>query len=147
MTPLTHTVRFVHDEQAHGAREQPVEELAVLEAFRSEIENLPFAVEHLSRRLARFTRREMRVHRERRHAMRLELVLLVLHQRDERTHDDREAGQQQSGKLIDDGLATSGGHHDERVATAEHRAYRLPLTTAKICMPEALAKRGARAGL
>ena len=62
MTPLAYAMRFVHHEQAHRPREQPVEELAVLEAFRSEIENVTFAFEHLSRRLACFKCGEMRMH-------------------------------------------------------------------------------------
>jgi hypothetical protein len=46
---------------------------------------------------ARLARAEVRVHRERVDALRLQLVLLVLHERDERAHHDREARQHERG--------------------------------------------------
>ena len=144
MTPLAHAVRLVHHEKAHGAREEVVEEVAVLESLRREIENLALALEDPPRGLSRLTRREMRVHGECVHAVRLQLVLLVLHQRDERAHDDRQPLQHQGRQLVDDRLAASRGHDDERVATAEDGANGLPLPTTKIGMPEAIAERGDR---
>ena len=59
VSPLTDAMRFVHDKETHVAREQPIEELAVLEAFGCEIENLAFTVLYLSRGLARLGRVEM----------------------------------------------------------------------------------------
>jgi hypothetical protein len=88
------------------------------------------------------------VHGERVDAMRLELVLLVLHQGDERTHDDSEPGEEQGGELVDDRLPAAGGHDDERVAALEHGPNRLPLPGAEILMTESLAQHstGARLG-
>ena len=102
VSPLAHAVCLVDDEQAHRAREQPIEEVAVLEPLGREVEDLALALLDLARRLARLARGEMRVHGERVHAVRVQLVLLVLHQRDERADDDGEPGKQQRGELIDD---------------------------------------------
>jgi hypothetical protein len=115
--PLTHAVRLVHDEQAHLAREQPLEEFSILEALRSQVQDLSLPLHHPLVRLARFGSGEVRVHGQRIHPLRGELVLLVLHQRDERTHDDRQPGQQESGKLIDDRLSTPRRHDHQRVTS------------------------------
>ena len=139
VAPLADAVRFVDDEQAHRAREQALEEVAVLEALGREVEDLALAVLDLPARLARLARRQMRVHRERVDAVRGELVLLVLHQRDERTDDDREAREHQRGQLIDERLAAARRHDDERVAPGEHGVDRLPLAFLEILMAKALA--------
>ena len=102
VSPLAHAVRLVDDEEADLAREQPLEEVAILEALRREIEDLALAIFHALLRVARLGGGEMRVHRERIDAVRGELVLLVLHERDERADDDRQPGKHQRGKLIDD---------------------------------------------
>ena len=116
VAPLAHAVRFVDDEQAHGAREQPLEEVTILESLGREIENLSAAFADTLGELARLDVGEMRVHRERVDAVRRELVLLVLHQRDQRAHDDSEAGKHQRRQLIDERLAAARRHDDERVA-------------------------------
>ena len=79
------------------------------------------------------------MHGERVDAMRVQLVLLVLHQRDERADDDGEARERQRGELVDDRLAAAGGHDDEGVAAGEHGAHRLPLAPTKIRMTKAVA--------
>ena len=63
MTPLAHAVGFVDDEAGYWAREQVLEESAVLEALRGEIEDLAVAFLDKSMRLPGFRCREMRVHR------------------------------------------------------------------------------------
>ena len=76
-----------------------------------------------------------------------ELVLLVLHQGDERADDDGQPGQEQRGQLIDDRFSASRRHHDEGVVSSEHGSDRLPLTGAKIGMAKALVEDSASAGL
>jgi hypothetical protein len=102
VSPLTDAVRFIHDEERHAPREQALEEIAVLEPFRREVENLAFTVLDLARRLARFGGVEMRVHGERVDPRGGQLVLLVLHQCDEGAHHHREPLQHQRGKLVND---------------------------------------------
>ncbi len=147
VSPLAHAVRFVDDEQADLAREQPVEEVAVLEALGREVEDLALAVQDLPRGFTRLRRVEMRVHGERVDAVRGELVLLVLHERDERAHDDRQARQHQRGKLVNERLAAAGRHDDERVRSTEHGADRLPLSRLKVRVTEPFCHDGARLSL
>ena len=136
--PLAHAVRLVDDEEADLAREQALEKIAILEALRREIEDLAGAVFHFLLRVARLRRGEMRVHCERIDAVRGELVLLVLHERDERADDHRQPGEHERGKLVDERLAAAGGHDDERIAACEQRLDRLPLSFLKILVPEPL---------
>jgi hypothetical protein len=95
-------VCFIDDEQADGAREQSFEELTVLEAFGSEIENLPLSVLDLSMSLTGFRAGEMRMHRDSVDAVRGELVVLVLHECDQWAHHDGEPRQQHCGELVDE---------------------------------------------
>jgi hypothetical protein len=53
-------------------------------------------------RFAALERREMRVHRNCIHSLCGKLVLLILHQGDERADDDGQAGQKESWKLVDE---------------------------------------------
>ena len=65
--PLAHAVRLVDDEQADGAREQPLEEVAVLEPLGREVEDLALALGDLPVRLARLAgRRDASASRARR---------------------------------------------------------------------------------
>jgi hypothetical protein len=94
VSPLTDAVGLVDDEHADGPRQQPLEEIAVLEALGGEIQDLTLATFHLLVQLARFRRRQVRVHRQRVDANGVHLVQLVLHQGDEGTDDDRQAREQ-----------------------------------------------------
>ena len=47
-------------------------------------------------------------------------VHLILHQRDERRDDDRDAVTQQGGDLVAQRLAAAGGHDHQGVAVAGH---------------------------
>src|ERR1700686_2109646 len=100
MSPLTHAVRLIDDEETDRAREKVLEKSAVLETLGSEVKHFSLALGNLAVHLARLGGGEVRMHRDGAHALRGELVVLVLHEGDERTDDDRETGQQQSGQLV-----------------------------------------------
>src|SRR2546423_13278084 len=78
------------------------------------------------------------MHRHRIHALRRELVVLILHQRDEWTDDDRKPRKNPRRQLVDNRLPAAGGHHDERITSLENRFCRLPLAGSEIGMTEAL---------
>ena len=80
------------------------------------------------------------MHRYRADALRRQFVVLVLHQGDERAHDDRESGQNKGWKLIDERFAASRRHHYQCVLPGENSFKRLPLTRTKIVMPKAVVK-------
>ena len=86
------------------------------------------------------------MHRDRVDAVRDELVLLVLHQRDERADHDREPGEHQRGELVDERLAAPRGHHDDGVAPVEEGLDRLPLPFLEIGVAEAVAEQHDCAG-
>jgi hypothetical protein len=136
--PLAHAVRLVDDEQADLPREQRLEEVAVLEALGRDVQDVAPAAGERGLRVARLPRREVRVHGEHVDALRDELVLLVLHQRDERADDDRESGEHERRELIDQRLPAAGRHHDERVAPAEDVLDRLELPVLEVVEAEAL---------
>ena len=88
----------------------------------------------------------MRVHGERVDAVRGELVLLVLHQRDERTDDDGQPGKHQRGQLVDERFAAARRHDDERVVSVEDGVDRFPLAFLEILMAEAIDENAPRFG-
>src|SRR5690348_7151612 len=80
----------------------------------------------------------MRVHRHCIDAARGELVLLVLHERDEWTDNKGQAFHHQRRQLIDEGFAAAGGHDNQRIMAFENCLDRLPLSFLKLTMAEAL---------
>src|ERR1700680_1043912 len=115
-----------------------LEERAVLEALGREVEHFSLALGDLAVHLSCLRGREMRMHRDGAHALGGELVVLVLHQGDERTDDDRETGQQQRRELVNDGFPAPGRHHYQRVFARENGIERLPLARSEILMPKAV---------
>ena len=95
VAPLRHAVRFVHDEARNGQLAQHAAEEVGREALGRDVEQAqlpqPRRAQHVAARVAR----ELRVERRRPDAAAIELVDLILHQRDERRHDERDAGQQE----------------------------------------------------
>lgn len=132
MTPLTDAVGFVDYEETDWAGEEVLEESAVFESFRSQIEDLSDSFRNKSMGFAGLRCRQMRMHRYGADALRRELVMLVLHQCDQRAHYDGESREQESGQLINHGFAAAGGHDYEGIFAAQYRIERLPLARTKI---------------
>jgi hypothetical protein len=81
--------------------------------------------------VARRLERQQRVQRRRPDAAPRQVINLILHQRDERRHHDRDARQQHRGQLEAERLAGSGRHHREHVAAVQHGAHERLLAGAK----------------
>ena len=96
---------------------------------------------------ARFAGGEMRVHRDRIDALCFELVLLILHESDQRAHDDSQSWQRKRGKLVDERLAAAGGHHDKCIASIQEGFDWLPLPLPEILMAKALTQQSESFGL
>src|SRR5689334_5695455 len=79
--------------------------------------------------------------------LRRHLVLLVLHQCNERTHHNCQAWGCESSELINERFSTAGWHDDECVSALEQRLDRLPLSFTEIIMAEAFTQQGANACL
>src|SRR5258705_6193253 len=94
-----------------------------------------------SRVVAAAVARQHRMQRGRRNTATIELVYLILHQRDERRHDERRSPQHDRLQLIAERLARSGGHHGEHITTAEHGGHQLLLPRSKCLVAEMLLER------
>lgn len=80
------------------------------------------------------------MHGESINALSRQLILLVLHQCDEGADDDRQAIEHESRQLVDERLAASRRHHDERVAALQEGIDGLPLPPQKGFMSEPTAE-------
>ena len=74
---------------------------------------------------------ERGIEKRRRHAARLELIDLILHERDQRRDDDREAVAHERGELETKRLATTGGQQREHILAGESRLANLALERAE----------------
>jgi hypothetical protein len=138
VAPLAHAVRLVDDEQRHLAVQQHLEELAVAKALGRHVQDLAPAALHRLFRLPLLPRRLAGVDGPRVHPQLVELVRLVLHQRDERRHHDGQPRQQQRRQLVDERLPRPGRQHDQRVAPRQRGADGLLLSRAELVQREVL---------
>ena len=61
---------------------------------------------------------------------------LILHQRNERRHDERESRQQRGRQLIAERFPLAGRHDRQRIPTGQHRPDHVLLTRSKRGKPE-----------
>jgi hypothetical protein len=127
VAPVADAVRFVDDERREPRREELGEETLHHQALRRDEDELQLPVAQRLAHLAAL----VAVLRARQHrrvdAARDQAVDLVLHERDQRTHDGRQTRSQERGRLVAQALAGSRREHDERVAALERGEHRLRL--------------------
>jgi len=87
-----------------------------------------------------FLRRQRTVQEKGRDPGGAQLFHLVLHQRDERRHDQSQPGQNESRSLKAERLPTAGGKDDERVAAGKGTLHRLALEREKAGVAPMLAQ-------
>jgi len=138
VAPLADAVRLIDNEEADRAGEEVLEERAILESLRREVQDLALTPGDLPVYFATLGSREVRMHRHGADALRGELVVLVFHQGDERTHHDRKARQENSRKLIDERLSAPRRHYDQRVLAGQHGVERVPLAAPEILVAKSL---------
>ena len=117
MAPLADAMRLIDGEERHADILQPLCRAAEVEALGGHVQHLHLAPRHAAHALRHFAGRQRAVDEGGGNAARREGVHLVLHERDERAHDDGDARQQECGHLVAHRLAAAGRQHDERVAT------------------------------
>src|SRR6185503_11022097 len=127
VAPLRDAMRLVDDEEVDRVLLQLVDERRVLELLGRGEDEVRVALLDAAQGLAPLARRQRAVHGGRVDAAVLELVGLVLHERDERRHDDRGAAHLQRRQLIAERLAGARRHDGERVAPGEHALDHLAL--------------------
>src|ERR1044071_1167498 len=70
-----------------------------------------------------------------------ERVYLILHERDQRRHYQRDAVENHRGQLVAQRLATAGRHHDDGIFAFQDRADYFALAFAEILAAEVFLKR------
>jgi hypothetical protein len=118
--PLRDAVRLVDRDQRHPHVAEEVPEPA-LEPLGRDVDELVLAGAQASQALAPRVPVEARVEHRRAEAGALERVDLILHERDERAHDERRAVEDARGDLIGERLPRARRHDADAVAAAEDR--------------------------
>ncbi len=100
VAPLRDAVGLVDDEQRDPHAAEPLAEARLAEPLGRHVGDARHAGGQARERGRLVARRERRVEAQHLHAEQVELVVLILHQRDQRRHDKRDAGQLERGELI-----------------------------------------------
>jgi hypothetical protein len=134
-------MRFVDDEQRHAMRPQRAEELRLREPFGRDEQHRAASRRDALQRGRLFARRNGAVELIDGDAGIGETLGLVLHQGDERRHDQREPVQMQRGQLVAQRLAGACGHQRERIDAGQHAPDDVLLAFAQALDAEDLAQR------
>ena len=141
VAPLRHAVRFVDDEPRDRHVAQGADEVRRGEALRRDVQQPARRPHAPSVDLAACVRRQHRVERRGPETATVQLVHLILHQRDERRHDERRPGQQQRRQLKAERLAGAGRHHRQQIVAVENSLDELLLSVAESAVAEKPVKR------
>jgi hypothetical protein len=130
-------VRLVDREQRDFRLAKLCKEALVVEAFRRDVQQLQAPVAQSVGDGARLIRVEARVEPRRVDALAREQVDLILHQRDQRRHDDRHAVEHQRRQLVAEALPAAGRKDGQRGAAGEQRLDDLLLAGSELCVAKA----------
>ena len=108
-------MRFVDcdDRERHFAQQRL--RFLLEQPFRREVEQLEAAVAQVRNDVALLGAAQRRVQERRRHTCFAQRTDLILHERDQRRHDDADAIAHERGYLIAQGLAAARRHQYERI--------------------------------
>ena len=120
VAPLRDAMRFVDGEEGDADPVQQLEGAFPHQALRRDVEQVERSRAGIGLDCPDFGEGECRVEIRGTHSRLQQGVHLVLHQRDERRDDDRDAVTQQGGNLVAQRLAAAGGHDHQGVAAAGH---------------------------
>ena len=144
VSPFAYAMRLVDGQQRHAHVLEPLGRTAEVKSLRRHVEHLDLAAHDARHPLCDFGGGQGAVQERGGDAAGGEGVNLVLHQRNQRAHDYREARQDERRHLIADGLAPAGRKDNERIATSEHRGDRALLSGTKVGKAETGAEDVAR---
>jgi hypothetical protein len=143
VAPLRHAVRLVDREERDLRAVEELERARHQQALGRDVQEVELAARERALDVRRLARVERGVEEGRAHAELPQRRDLVLHQRDQRRHDDRAALAQQRRHLVAQALAGAGRHQHQRVAAGgDVRDDRL-LRVAEGGVPEDARERGA----
>ena len=140
VAPLRDAVRFVDGEQRDVDRGDRALEGAIAESFGCDVDELVVSRAQPVETAPLLLVRDRAVDEGDGDAAQSERVDLILHQRDERGHDHRRPGKDQSGDLVTERLAAARRHDDEAVLPVGDRPERSRLTVTKVVEAEGVSK-------
>ena len=121
VAPLRNAVRLVHGQQRHLHPLHPQAESLGDEPLRSHVEELHVAVDAVVERDVDLPGRQARMHRHGGDPPGAQPVDLILHQGDQRRHDDAQPFARQGRHLVRERFSAAGGHQRERIAPGQDR--------------------------
>ena len=124
VTPLRDAVRLVDHEQRDADLRQVIAEPRFAEPLGRDVRDARAILREPRQRRLLVARRQRRVEPQHFDVELGELVVLILHQRDQRRHHERHAIELERGQLVAQRLARTGRHDRERVDAGEHVANR-----------------------
>jgi hypothetical protein len=140
VAPLRHAMCLVDHEPCDLQRAEHVCEGCRRKSFRGHIQQAKI-VDRSGQHLLTTPHRQHGVQRASTNPPPIQLVDLILHQRNQRRHDQRDAGQQEGRQLESERLPGSGGHDRQNVMPVHHGTNDVFLTRTKRRMPELTMKR------
>jgi hypothetical protein len=120
VAPLGDAVRFVNDDQVNLDPFQGADEPRVGEPLGGRQQKLRRRARQGRQRVGSFAGRQGAIELRRPHPQLVQLVDLVLHERDQGRHHDGHSGQVQGGQLVAQRLARAGRHDRKCVATVHN---------------------------
>jgi hypothetical protein len=124
-------MRFIDHETRNRDVLECANEIVGRESFRRHVEQLALARSRLLERVAAGVARQGRMQRRSADPAAIQLIDLVLHQRDERRDDERRAREQERRELESQRLAGPGRHHGQEILSRQDRLDELLLSVAK----------------
>ncbi len=140
VAPLRHAVRLVDGEQGDAGAADEIEAARRRQALGGDVEEVELACEQGELGGARGLRIEGRIEERGAHAELRKCGNLVLHERNERRHDDPGARPHERRDLVAKRLARASGHEHQRVAARDHVIDDGGLGVAKLGIAERVAK-------
>ena len=119
VAPFRDAMRLVDRQAVQIGGFQQTERARHQQRFRRDVQQLDLAAAHAGHVLLVLLGRQGAVEEQRRHAQRVELLHLVLHQGDQGRDDDGQAGEDQGRELVAQRLAAPGRHDHQRILPGE----------------------------
>ena len=120
--PLRDAVRLVDHEQRHPRARERLAEPGVTQALGRHVRHARAAAREALEGGVLVARRERGVEPHHLEPELGQLVVLILHQRDERRDDQRDAVELEGGELVAERLAAAGRHDRQRIDAGDHVA-------------------------
>ena len=144
VAPLRDAMRLVDREQRDIAAPQHLQAARHVQPFGRHVQQIERAIANRAFDPTGLARRQPGIERGGPHPRLPQRVDLVLHQRDQRRHDNADPGAQQRRQLIAQRFAAAGRHQHDRIAAGDDMLDDLLLLTAEAGITEDAAQHGER---